>query len=135
MPLKAFPKTFGLDEFKKGYFPHYFNKECNKDCISPMPSKNHYGYNQMKSNEREQFLKWYNEHVNNDYVFDFKKELKEYCRSDVDILRRSMLKFRENFIKLENIDPHRYMTIASVLCLYTELIICQVNQLLLFLNT
>lgn len=100
-----------------------------------MPSKNHFGYNQMKSNEREQFLKWYNEHVNNDYVFDFKKELIDYCRSDVDILRRSMLKFREDFIKLENIDPHRYMTIASVLCLYTELIICQVNQLLLFLNT
>jgi hypothetical protein len=26
-PLSSFPKTFGLTELKKGYFPHYFNKE------------------------------------------------------------------------------------------------------------
>ena len=70
----------------------------------------------MKSDERENFLKWYDERVNNNYyfVFDFQKEIIEYCRSDVDILRRSMLKFRENFIKLENIDPLKYITIASV---------------------
>ena len=48
------------------------------------------------------------------YVFNFKKELRDYCRSDVDILRRSMLKFRNDFIELENIDPLQYITIASV---------------------
>ena len=37
-----------------------------------------------------------------------------YCQSDVDILRRSMMKFREDFIQLENIDPLCYITIASV---------------------
>lgn len=114
MPLKAFPKTFGLDELKKGYFPHYFNKECHKNYKGNIPSKKHYGYNQMKSDEREKFLKWYEERVNNNYVFDFNKELIEYCRSDVDILRRSMIKFREDFIELENIDPLIYITIASV---------------------
>ena len=25
MPLKALPKTYGLTELKKGYFPHFFN--------------------------------------------------------------------------------------------------------------
>ena len=114
MPLKAFPKTFGLDELKKGYFPHYFNKECNKNYIGDIPSKKHYGYNQMKPGERDNFLKWYEECVNNNYVFDFKKEITEYCRSDVDILKRSMIKFREDFIKLENIDPLKYIIIASV---------------------
>ena len=59
----------------------------------------------MKSDEREKFLKWYEERVNNDYDSDFNKELIEYCPSDVDILQRSMMKFREDFIKLENIDP------------------------------
>ena len=29
--LASFPKTFGLKELKKGYFPHYFNKPCNQD--------------------------------------------------------------------------------------------------------
>ena len=45
MLLKSFPKTFGMSELKKGYFPHYFNKECNKDYVGTIPSKKHYGYN------------------------------------------------------------------------------------------
>ena len=114
MPLKAFPKTFGMNELKKGYFPHYFNKECNKEYIGCMPCKNDYGFNKMKPDERTKFLKWYEERVNENYVFDFKKEILEYCRSDVDILRRGIMKLREDFIKLENIDPLRYITIASV---------------------
>ena len=114
MPLKSFPKTFGMSELKKGYFPHYFNKECNKDYVGTIPSKKHYGYNQMKKDERTKFLKWYEERVRENYVFDFKKEILEYCRSDVDILRRGIMKLREDFIQLENIDPLRYITIASV---------------------
>ena len=114
MPLKSFPKTFGMNELKKGYFPHYFNKECNKDYVGTLPSKSHYGYNQMKSDERSKFLKWYEERLGENHVFDFKKEILEYCRSDVDILRRGIMKLREDFIKLENIDPLRYITIASV---------------------
>ena len=113
MPLKSFPKTFGMSELKKGYFPHYFNKECNKK-LGTMPSKKHYGYNQMKPDERSKFLKWYEERVSENYVFDFKNEILEYCRSDVDILRRGIMKLREDFIQLENIDPLRYITIASV---------------------
>ena len=114
MPLKSFPKTFGMNELKKGYFPHYFNKECNQNYVGPMPSKKHYGYNQMKPDERTKFLKWCEERVSENYVFDFKKEILEYCRSDVDILRRGIMKLREDFIRLENIDPFRYITIASV---------------------
>ena len=114
MPLKSFPKTFGMSELKKGYFPHYFNKECNKDYVGNIPSKKHYGYNQMKPDERTKFLKWYEERVSENYVFDFKKEILEYCQSDVGILRRGIMKLREVFIQLENIDPLRYITIASV---------------------
>ena len=114
MPLKSFPKTFGMNELKKGYFPHYFNKVFNKDYVGTIPSKKHYGYNHMKPDERTKFLKWYEERVCENYVFDFKKEILEYCRSDVDILRRGIMKLREDFIELENIDPLRYITIASV---------------------
>lgn len=38
----------------------------------------------MTSAEREQFLKWYEVRVSENYVFDFEKDLVEYCRSDVD---------------------------------------------------
>ena len=114
MPLKSFPETFGMNELKKGYFPHYFNKECNENYVGPMSSKKHYGYNQMKPDERAKFLKWYDDRVSENYIFDFKKEILEYCCSDVDILRRGMMKLREDFIQMENIDPLRYITIASV---------------------
>ena len=50
--LSAYPKTFGLKELKLGYFPHYFNKTCNRDYVGPMPSKKHYGYNQMNKQKR-----------------------------------------------------------------------------------
>ena len=110
MPLKSFPKTFGMNELKKGYVPHYFNKEWNKNYVGPIPSKKHYGYNQMKTDERSKFLKWYKERVSENNVFDFKKEILEYCRSDIDILRRGIMKLREDFIQLENIDPLPYIT-------------------------
>ena len=111
-PLASFPKTFGLKELKKGYFPHYFNKKHNQNYVGPLPNKKYFGYNQMRLSTRKNFLEWYNSKQNDE--FDFKNELKEYCRSDVDILRRSMLKFRDDFIELENIDPLQYITIASV---------------------
>ena len=30
MPLNLFPKTFGINELKKGFFPHYFNKNATR---------------------------------------------------------------------------------------------------------
>ena len=68
----------------------------------------------MKTQDRQKFLQWYDDRVNENYVFDFKKEIIEYCRSDVDILRRCMLKFRQDFMNQENIDPLKYITIAGV---------------------
>ena len=43
-----------------------------------------------------------------------RKEIALYCESDVDILRRAMMKFRDIFIKETGVDPfHRPSTIAS----------------------
>lgn len=57
--VTSFPKTFGLKELKKGYFPHCFNKPCNQNYVGPIPSKKHYGYDQMSSSNRKAFLEWY----------------------------------------------------------------------------
>ena len=110
-PLSTFPKTFGLKKLKKGYFPHLFNTPENQNYVKLIPSKHYYDPDHMKPEKRTAFLKWYNEQVD---VFDFKKELVAYCRSDVDILGQSMMTFRDNFLKIGNIDPLQYITIASV---------------------
>ena len=114
MPLSAFPKTFGLKELKKGYYPHYFNTEQNKNYVGPMPPKSDFSPNSMKTKDRSNFLKWYQDKVDLKYVWDNAKELKEYCISDVDILRRSMIEFRNLYLNIANIDPLQYTTIASV---------------------
>lgn len=39
----------------------------------------------MPTKDREYFLNWYREEKAVGYVFNFKKELTEYCINDVDI--------------------------------------------------
>ena len=114
MSLAKFPKTFGETELCKGYFPHLFNKEENQDYVGPIPCQNDYGVNFMKPEEREAFIAWHKEQVENNYLFDFQKEILKYCRSDVDILRKCCLLFREMLRKETGIDPfERSLTIAS----------------------
>ena len=40
--LTPFPKTLGLTELKKGYFPHLFNMPENQDYMGPSPNKECY---------------------------------------------------------------------------------------------
>jgi len=74
----------------------------------------HYGYNSMTMKHRAAFINWHDELINKNYVFDFQLELEEYCNSDVDILRRRCLELRKQFLNVCNIDPFKYLTIASV---------------------
>ncbi|XP_072384507.1 uncharacterized protein [Diabrotica undecimpunctata] len=111
-PLAEFPKTFGLAELKKGYFPHFFNVPENQQYVGALPNPKYYGPNTMKEKQRTAFLEWYEAHKNDE--FDFQRELHAYCDSDVDILRRGCLEFRKEFLGIANIDPFQYLTIASV---------------------
>ena len=114
MALAKFPKTFGQDELCKGYFPHMFNKEENQNYVGPIPCQNDYGVNFMRPGEREAFMVWHDEQVANNYRYDFRQEIIKYCRSDVDILRKCCLLYREMFRKETDIDPfNKALTIAS----------------------
>ena len=114
MSLAKFPKTFGQDELCKGYFPHLFNKEENWDYVGPIPCQNDYGVNFMKPQERKAFQAWHKEQVENNYLFDFQKEIVKYCRSDVDIMRKCCLLYREMLRDETTIDPFgKSLTIAS----------------------
>ncbi|XP_071032985.1 uncharacterized protein [Parasteatoda tepidariorum] len=111
MALSKLPSCFGLSELKKGYFPHLFNRPENQTYRGQMPDHSFYSPDNMGSDARKRFLQWYEE--NKHLEFDFQKEMLEYCRSDVDILRRCCLEFRQQFLDIANVDPFRYITIAS----------------------
>ena len=114
MALAALPKTFGESELCKGYFPHLFNKEENQDYVGPIPPAHYYQPNGMKPKAREEFLAWHKEKVESNYVFNFKEEIEKYCQSDVDILRKCCMKFREMLREITDIDPfEKCLTIAS----------------------
>jgi hypothetical protein len=112
MPLRDFPKTFGINELEKGYFPHKFNVESNKNYIGNYPDKEYYGYNEMKKEDKNKFDAWYVTTENK--IFNYKEEMYKYCKSDVDILRRGCTIYRDLFLEISNIDPFQYITLASV---------------------
>jgi len=112
MPLKDFPKTFGLNELAKGYFPHKFNKDGNQDYVGNYPCKQDYGYDEMRKCDMEKFDEWYETTAGK--VFNFKEEMYKYCKSDVDILRRGCIEYRNLFMQTARIDPFQYITLASV---------------------
>jgi len=57
MPLRSFPKTFGLTELANGYFPHKFNTDENQNYIGSYPDKGYYGYGEMTKANRDEFTK------------------------------------------------------------------------------
>ena len=104
MALAKFPKTFAQPELCKGYFPHFFNKDENQDYVGSIPCQDDYGVNFMKPEAREAFIAWHQEQVENNYVFDFRHEILKYCRSDVDILAKCCMLYREMFKEETAID-------------------------------
>ena len=114
MALARFPKTFGLNELKKGWFPHHFNTSTNQSYVGTIPAKDFYDPNGMNETTREAFLTWHSKLEEEKFVFDFQKEIISYCRSDVDILRKCCLQFRADFQKVTLLDPFaKCITIAA----------------------
>ena len=57
---------------------------------------------------------WHDSLQQENYVFNFQDEILKYCRSDVDILQRCCMEFREMFRSVTDIDPfEKFLTIAS----------------------
>ena len=115
MPLSAFPKTFGLTELKKGYFPHKFNRPEDEyqNYVGILPSRDHYMPETMSPQDRQAFETWHQEQRDQGVVFHFKEELTAYCESDVRLLKQGCLTFKRLFEDLTGFNPFEHITIAS----------------------
>ena len=114
LPIKLakIPEAFGLKELQKGYFPHLFNRKENQTYVGPYPSPKFYGHDYMSATERIKFQEWHDGKPGE--IFNFRKEMLAYCRSDVDIFRRGCLSFRDVMLENTNsVDPFDYITIAG----------------------
>ncbi|KAK0408160.1 hypothetical protein QR680_003807 [Steinernema hermaphroditum] len=114
--LSTFPKTFGLTELKKGYFPYYMNTLSNYGKVfDKLPHVSHYGIAGWKKKARNTFLDWYR--TNASKRFDFDQEIVDYCKSDVLLLTQGCLKFREEFLTSTQLDCFKVASTIPSACM------------------
>ena len=113
MPLSAFPKTFGLTELHKGYFPHKFNIPEHQTYVGPVPALDYYMPETMSPEGKQALEKWHQEQRANNIMSDFQQELVAYCKSDVRLLKEGCLTFKRLFETLTGFNPFDHITIAS----------------------
>jgi len=113
MPLSSFPKTFGLTELKKGYFPHKFNIPDHQTYVGPIPALDYYMPETMSPKAKQALETWHQEQRAQNVVFDFQKELVTYCELDVRLLKQGCLTFKRLFEAQAGFSPFDHITIAS----------------------
>ena len=84
-----------------------------------------FGYHEMidKNSKKEDLKIWYDSNKHKQY--NFQNEILYYCLTDVLILTKGCLSFRDLFLKIKNIHPFQYITIAQV-C--TEIYMSMIND-------
>jgi len=119
MPLAAFTATFNLQELKKGYFPHQFNTPEHQEYVGPIPALHYYDPDSLDTKKKKALETWHAEQVRRGVVFDFKKELEEYCQSDVALLQGGCEAFCKEFEEHAGFNPFaKCVTIAAACNLY-----------------
>jgi len=104
MSLANLPETMGIENQSKGYFPHFFSCPENFKYQGPLPEPKYYGFDSREGRAAEGFFAWRGEIeawalANNMHAFDFDRDIRLYCKQDVEILLKTCLKFRSLFLK------------------------------------
>ncbi|KAK3931295.1 putative DNA polymerase [Frankliniella fusca] len=114
MPLSAMPKSFGLTELKKGYWPFMANKPEFYTYEGPLLDKHFYCVSTMNQKAVGEFNASHDEQTANGFVYNFRRELIDYCISDVTILRQACHAFRSLFEQTAGFEPmFNCMTLSS----------------------
>lgn len=113
--LRAMPKTFGLkqDGMAKGVFPYEFMKRDTLDYRGPIPEKKWFKFAEIRD-KKERLLAetWYDSFEGREY--NLHEECVKYCKQDVYVLRKACEAFQTQMLRIAEIDPFQYLTIASV---------------------
>ena len=119
MPLTSFASTFNLTELKKGFFPHLFNTPANREYEGRIPDLEYFDPDGMMPEKKEELCNWHNEQVRRNVLFKLKKELIDYCQSDVQLLKKGCQAFQNEFQSQAGFNPMaECFTIASACNLY-----------------
>jgi len=105
--LSSFPKLFGVNELKKGFFPFALSdtQQCFDAPTIPLPPSSAFLFSTFSKSRKAEFMAWYKQRLATNNTFNYKEEAISYCRSDVLILAQTMAKFRAKMVELVQIDP------------------------------
>lgn len=115
-PLCDWPATLGLTgNYVKGFFPHKFNTEANKNYVGPLPPKDTFGTDRMKTDRLVKFEKWYaEEQVRVGDKWNLQENMETYCESDVLLLKEGLEVYDGLMSKINNgMSPLSSVTSAS----------------------
>ncbi|XP_056376193.1 uncharacterized protein LOC130273430 [Hyla sarda] len=123
--------SYGFFRGKGPFPPLFFNTEQNQDYVGPLPDVKYYGAEYMMPGDMKEFMVWHADQKNN--TFNFKAELKAYCKQDVEVLRPACQLYRDgvmemtrktiskynrhlkkNVMEVHCVDPFQLVTLASV---------------------
>jgi hypothetical protein len=136
--LRSMSKDFGIEELKKGHFPHkvmtveYLEEAEPFDYIVGTPDRSafdtdfRYGYQgEMDQQELTEWLDTF--YASNPGTWNIKREAVDYCISDTVLLGRTLVQFREKLmtimgsiarpadVDVAEFDPLRYLTLPSAM--------------------
>lgn len=119
IPLANFPKTFGLTELKKGFFPHKFSTLENLQYEGTILDLKYYEPEHMTEDKKNECEEWHAEQVSNGESLNFQREMLEYCKSDVQLSREGCLKSAQGTMQHAGFNPlTQCITIASTTYYY-----------------
>lgn len=101
--LANLPKALNLEgAISKGHFPHALNRPEYYDYNEKeMPKLEFFGVDQMSEKDRKEVIEWHASEqkrmTENNLTYNFREQILAYCARDVEILRKSCLKYRSFF--------------------------------------
>ena len=121
LPLRKLPSALKLGTtVRKGDFPHLATCRENAEYVGPYFDASFYGIDSRSSEERSEFLQWHAQKKASGAVFDFQKEMLEYTRCDVAVLRMACMKYRDLIMQTTQfeeggscVDPFQKATLAG----------------------
>ena len=109
--LRKLPEALGLTT-SKAWHHYYFNNVENLNYVGPIPDISYYGANEMREEDRKEFLVWYESQRSE--PFDNRDMLETYCQDGVTGLRQACRVFTREFMRIGHIDVFvESITIAS----------------------
>lgn len=121
--LRKFPKTFGLDNIEKGFYPHLFNTFENYDYVGSIPAMSYFfEYTIKNAFDSLDFVEWHMNYMFSGAVYNNREEMIKYCKIDVNLLRKGCTRYMIDFLDLTNFNPFlQAITLAqTVMCVYRK---------------